>query len=475
MASALGDRLLAIRGCLRFDAGEAASITSEIGASAGGAAVVVPLVLRDRIAALVWADRRDGEPELAALQLLVAATAQRLELQALSDRAQTPTLYDEAEAAGEALALWSTAPPAVVAAPSEVPAAEETPAPPPSEALELEVAGVPVAIEPEPAGAEPAVSSFEEAAAATWEPVAPSDAEPLPSFEPEPELAAQPPVEAPFAAEPLPMAPLAAAETTIAAEPLPSEPVAAPETASEAESLPEFDYASEPESSSAATAAFETIPPPPSPTAPDLLGTVRMAIPGVPSRPAEEATAPFEVLPPPASSGAGTHEIPIAEAKAPAPVAEPDLTEDATLLTTRQAPVAPPELAPPPHREEDANDRTSARGGRTTQVAPPPDVQGPGLAFMSGRGGRAFSDSPVHEEAKRLARLLISEIKLYNEEQVLEGRRNRDLYHRLREDIDRSRQIFDERVDPAVRSEVDYFQQELVRSLAGGDPRALGI
>jgi hypothetical protein len=94
---------------------------------------------------------------------------------------------------------------------------------------------------------------------------------------------------------------------------------------------------------------------------------------------------------------------------------------------------------------------------------------------MSGRAGRAFSDSPVHEEAKRLARLLISEIKLYNEEQVLEGRRNRDLYHRLREDIDRSRQIYDERVHESVRGAADYFHQELVRSLAGGDARALGM
>jgi hypothetical protein len=106
---------------------------------------------------------------------------------------------------------------------------------------------------------------------------------------------------------------------------------------------------------------------------------------------------------------------------------------------------------------------------------PPADLEGPGLAFIAGRASRALPESPAHEEAKRLARLLISEIKLYNEEQVLEGRRNRDLYHRLREDIDRSRQIFDERVDAAVRGEVDYFQQELVRSLAGGDPRALGI
>ena len=128
-----------------------------------------------------------------------------------------------------------------------------------------------------------------------------------------------------------------------------------------------------------------------------------------------------------------------------------------------------------PPAEEDGNDRTAARAGKTTEVAPPPDLSGPGLAFSSSRGVRASGESALHDEARRLARLLISEIKLYNEDQVAEGRRNRDLYHRLKDDIDRSRQIYEERVHESVRESSDYFQQELVRSLAGGDPRALGV
>jgi len=88
---------------------------------------------------------------------------------------------------------------------------------------------------------------------------------------------------------------------------------------------------------------------------------------------------------------------------------------------------------------------------------------------------RTTGENALHDEARRLARLLVSEIKLYNEEQVLEGRRNRDLYVRLKEDIDRSRQIYDERVHESVRTTTDYFHQELVRSLAGGDARALGL
>ena len=205
------------------------------------------------------------------------------------------------------------------------------------------------------------------------------------------------------------------------------------------------------------------------------------SLPAPPLRPADESTAPFRIEPVPAA--ASTHEIPLPSASLAPPAAEEiDLSDEATVHRMRLPPLPPPPPsmpvpppAPPPAPAEDPLDRTSSRAARTTEVAPPPDVQGPGLAFMGGRSARSSLEQPQHEEARRLARLLISEIKLYNEEQVLEGRRNRDLYHRLKDDIDRSRQIYEERVDAGVRSTSDYFQQELVRSLAGGDPRALGI
>ena len=99
----------------------------------------------------------------------------------------------------------------------------------------------------------------------------------------------------------------------------------------------------------------------------------------------------------------------------------------------------------------------------------------PAVTACSEPSARSTGDNALHEEARRLARLLVSEIKLYNEDQVEEGRHNRDIYHRLKDDIDRSRQIYEERVHESVRGTTDYFQQELIRSLAGGDPRALGI
>jgi hypothetical protein len=76
--------------------------------------------------------------------------------------------------------------------------------------------------------------------------------------------------------------------------------------------------------------------------------------------------------------------------------------------------------------------------------------------------------------ARRYAKLLVSEIKLYNESAVRLGREKRDLMNRLRPEIDRARKLYEERVSPSVAGRGSYFQQELVQTLADGDPALLG-
>ena len=80
----------------------------------------------------------------------------------------------------------------------------------------------------------------------------------------------------------------------------------------------------------------------------------------------------------------------------------------------------------------------------------------------------------LHNDARRFARLLISEIKLYNEQKVAEGRAEHDLYDRLKEYIDRSREMYDKRVKGEVANRYDYFHSELVNTLAEGDVSKLG-
>lgn len=76
--------------------------------------------------------------------------------------------------------------------------------------------------------------------------------------------------------------------------------------------------------------------------------------------------------------------------------------------------------------------------------------------------------------ARRYAKLLISEIKLYNEAAVKAGRERRDLLARLRPEIDRARRLYEERVPAVVGGRGQYFHQELVQTLADGDPGLLG-
>ena len=80
-----------------------------------------------------------------------------------------------------------------------------------------------------------------------------------------------------------------------------------------------------------------------------------------------------------------------------------------------------------------------------------------------------------YEEAISFARLLVSEIKLYNENDVEEGRRNGDLYDRLKEQIDVSKEAYESRISEQVRAEKDYFNEELLRILAKGNAKILNI
>jgi len=105
-----------------------------------------------------------------------------------------------------------------------------------------------------------------------------------------------------------------------------------------------------------------------------------------------------------------------------------------------------------------------------TRIAPgrwPVQSQSATTAVLPGEAG------DDEQAARRYARLLISEIKLYHEADVVAGRRERDLSTRLGGEIARARVLYERRVPPAVRQTVDYFHDELVRTLADGDAELL--
>ena len=80
----------------------------------------------------------------------------------------------------------------------------------------------------------------------------------------------------------------------------------------------------------------------------------------------------------------------------------------------------------------------------------------------------------VHKKAKKFAKLLVDELKLYNQSKVAEGRAHKDLYNRLKEDIDKSRAAYDKRYGNTPAASGDYFRQAVIRILADNDESLLG-
>jgi hypothetical protein len=222
----------------------------------------------------------------------------------------------------------------------------------------------------------------------------------------------------------------------------------------------------------------------------ELLSVAR----GAAAKPAaEEAPAPPAPTPEPEASYAPAAEYqaepeyraePEPYYAAPEPVAEeePSFSGAETIESYHTEPVTPESFVEPPVEEpaeafeDDAGEPASAWStSAPVEATPEPaprrrygqDAELP--VEVSGDEERR-----LHNDARRFARLLISEIKLYNEQKVAEGRSEHDLYDRLREYIDRSREMYDKRVKAEVAARYDYFHGELVNTLAEGDPAKLG-
>ena len=84
------------------------------------------------------------------------------------------------------------------------------------------------------------------------------------------------------------------------------------------------------------------------------------------------------------------------------------------------------------------------------------------------------SADPQQRAARKLARLIVSEIKLYDPQLVTEGVAAGRVYAKLKDQIDQGIALFERRVPAEVRASFDYMHDEVVRQLAGGDASKIG-
>lgn len=236
--------------------------------------------------------------------------------------------------------------------------------------------------------------------------------------------------------------------------------------------------ATKPEASAVARPAEPTAAPEPSSAAEPEPGYT----PQVESQPAETPTevAAEPEAPPQEFAEAPTTESAPSAAEPTAAVEPPPTVWSPEVQAASEAPAQPEtapaiETAPAPQVQEQAPAAEVASSPFISEYVAPLGgarrygVSEPELPIDVGEEERR-----LHNDARRYARLLVSEIKLYNEAKVKEGRSAADLYDRLREDIDRSRQMYEKRVAPPVAARHDYFHQELVNLLAEGDAAKLG-
>lgn len=176
-----------------------------------------------------------------------------------------------------------------------------------------------------------------------------------------------------------------------------------------------------------------------------------------------------------------------APAEEPAPAeeaaAEPAAEEPAAVIETQPIEVEPVEVevpkAPEPVPIEASAEPVPILGETlpVPEAPPPPAPEAPAApAGATGFDPARLSedDQKSHRDAKRFAKLLVSEIELYSKAKVQDGRKNGDLYKRLKSDVDRSRQTYEKRFGKTVGKQYDYFHEELVRILAGSDAKLLG-
>jgi hypothetical protein len=70
-------------------------------------------------------------------------------------------------------------------------------------------------------------------------------------------------------------------------------------------------------------------------------------------------------------------------------------------------------------------------------------------------------DPTAHEAAKRLARIIMSDIALYNQRAIDEGVRNDTMYDLLKDEIEEGKKLYESRVPAEIASSTDYYREAI--------------
>ena len=173
-------------------------------------------------------------------------------------------------------------------------------------------------------------------------------------------------------------------------------------------------------------------------------------------------------------------------AVAPVPVApRTQPGHPASMAQESAEPHSEPEALPQTHVEEleqeganlvETQELSHDSGNKSLQYeAPPPAMQADTALNGDFDINRLTpEEQELHRRANRVAKVSMQDIKMLRPEQVKQGREQRDLCIRLKDDIEKAHREYDRRFKPIMDHPVDYFYRWMVEILAEGDAHALG-
>jgi hypothetical protein len=111
--------------------------------------------------------------------------------------------------------------------------------------------------------------------------------------------------------------------------------------------------------------------------------------------------------------------------------------------------------------------------GDSAETTPAPTTEAPAAAAIQTQPPSDEQEPPDVDAARRFARLVATDIRLYNEEAVMLGRQNGDLADRLIDHLQRGKQTFLRRHGDLGSSGIEVLREAYIQVLADGDTQLL--
>ncbi len=111
----------------------------------------------------------------------------------------------------------------------------------------------------------------------------------------------------------------------------------------------------------------------------------------------------------------------------------------------------------------EVNRRAAAQQPIPAAAATPAPVAAPVAPPIAAPAAAADPIAAERAKAERLARIIVSDILLYNPEKFAAALRSPSVVDAMRDELEEGRGLFRERIDGAVRGERDHLAEELER------------